>query len=168
MNRKIFYFLLVCGLLFGASRILSQSFIKSNSNKTYPGFNRMPVTKENLASRRKWEFMRLRDPYTNSIPANISTLERLYAKNLPNDKMMRLQKGTQIFNSNSWTYRGPYNQGGRSRAIAVDVNNPNIILAGGTTGGMWRSTDNGQSWLKVTPVQDTVQTVKFIVQETRI
>ncbi len=167
MNRKMLYILLACAVLLGASRIFSQSLVKTNSNNSFPGFNRMPLTKEDLTSRRKWEFMRLRDPYTNTIPANISTLERLYAKNLPNDKMMRLQKGTQIVNSNPWTYRGPYNQGGRSRALAVDVNNPNIILSGGATGGMWRSTDNGQSWVKVTPAQDTVQTVTCIVQDTR-
>ena len=123
--------------------------------------------KENLISREQWQFMRLRDPKSNRIPNNISTLEREFAKTLPNDKMVKLRKANKVFDTQQWTYRGPFNQGGRSRAIAVDVNNPNIILAGGTTGGMWRSTDRGQSWTKVTAIQDTVQTVTCVVQDTR-
>ncbi len=166
MKRKIIYFLLICSFTW-ISNVYSQSLVQKSLNNSFIGFNHLPYTKENLQSRRNWQFLRLRNPYTNKIPANISTLERLYAKNLPNDKMMKLQKANQIFNSSPWTYRGPFNQGGRSRAIAVDVNNPNIVLAGGATGGMWRSTDNGQSWTKVTPVQDTVQTVTCIVQDTR-
>ena len=166
MKRKIAYILSICFFLF-VSNTFSQSIVQNNFTDSFYGFNHIPYTKENLQSRRHWQFMRLRDPYTNKIPANISTVERLYAKSLPNDKMMRLQKANQTFNTSQWTYRGPFNQGGRSRAIAVDVNNPNIVLAGGATGGMWRSTDNGQSWTKVTPVQDTVQTVTCIVQDTR-
>ncbi len=123
--------------------------------------------KENLISREQWQFMRLRDPKSNRIPNNISTLEREFAKTLPNDKMVKLRKANKVFDTQQWTYRGPFNQGGRSRAIAVDVANPNIILAGGATGGMWRSTDNGQNWTRVTPVQDTIQTVTCIVQDTR-
>ena len=167
MKRNIFYLIMVFYLVLSTSIIFSQSLVQTNSNNSFYGFNRIPLTRENLNSRRNWEFMRLRNPYTNKIPENISTLERLYAKNLPNDRMMKLRKGSQIFNSSPWTYRGPFNQGGRSRAIAVDVNNPNVVLAGGATGGMWRSTDNGQSWTKVTPVQDTIQTVTCIVQDTR-
>ena len=122
---------------------------------------------ENLSARLKWEFMRLRNPYTNRIPANISVLERKYAETLPTDRTAGLFKGDRPLSASAWTLRGPYNQGGRSRAIAVDVNNPNIILAGGTTGGMWRSTDNGHSWVKVTQPTDSIQTVTCVAQDTK-
>ncbi len=145
----------------------AQTVNNLSGSKFESSANHLPQTKEDLSSRAEWEFMRLRDPRTNKIPDNISFLEREYAKSLPNEKMIRLQKGSSVISSGDWTYRGPYNQGGRSRAIAVDVNDSNIILAGGTTGGMWRSTDNGLSWTKVTPAQDTVQTVTCIVQDTR-
>ena len=49
----------------------------------------------------------------------------------------------------SWVNRGPYNIGGRTRALGVDVNNDNILLAGGVSSNMWRSTDQGNSWTTV-------------------
>ena len=45
-----------------------------------------------------------------------------------------------------WVHRGPYNVGGRTRALSVDVLDENIILAGGASGGMFRSIDGGNSW----------------------
>ena len=39
----------------------------------------------------------------------------------------------------NWIHRGPYNVGGRTRAISFDVLDENIILVGGVTGGMFRS-----------------------------
>jgi len=164
-KRTLIYLTLIIAVLpfqlfFGQTRIFKRSYQPDF-------FNGANITKENLASRRVWEFMRLRDPYSNKIPSNIKLLERKFARTLPTDKTLMLHKGSQVFTSSNWTIRGPYNQAGRSRAIAVDINNPNIILAGGATGGMWRSTDNGQNWTRVTPVQDTVQTVTCVVQDTR-
>ena len=49
-----------------------------------------------------------------------------------------------------WERRGPRNLGGRTRALAIDAGNENVLLAGGVSGGMWRSTDGGASWLRTT------------------
>jgi len=40
---------------------------------------------------------------------------------------------------------GPNNTGGRTRALMVDRRNDNIILAGGISGGLWRSENGGTS-----------------------
>ncbi|MGD0711102.1 MAG: T9SS type A sorting domain-containing protein [Bacteroidales bacterium] len=48
-----------------------------------------------------------------------------------------------------WTELGPDNFGGRTRAILLDKNNPNIIYAGGVSGGLWKSTTSGTSWTKI-------------------
>ncbi|MCF8371428.1 MAG: T9SS type A sorting domain-containing protein [Bacteroidales bacterium] len=45
-----------------------------------------------------------------------------------------------------WVELGPDNVGGRTRAILYDMNNHNIVYAGGVSGGLWRSTTAGQSW----------------------
>ncbi len=166
MQKKNFYILILFVSSFLCQFVSAQVLFNKQNNIQPQFISGIQVTKENLSSRKEWEFMRLRDPYTNKIPDNISMLERKFAKMLPTNKLLKLQKRNQTFSSN-WTFRGPYNQGGRSRAVAVDVNNSNVILAGGATGGMWRSTDNGQSWVKVTPAQDSVQTVTCIVQDTR-
>lgn len=44
---------------------------------------------------------------------------------------------------------GPTNIGGRTRAIWVDPDNDNRVLAGGVSGGIWESVDNGGSWKAV-------------------
>lgn len=49
----------------------------------------------------------------------------------------------------NWIEMGPDNIGGRIRTIAVDRNNPNVIWAGGVSGGVWRSEDSGNTWDQV-------------------
>lgn len=41
---------------------------------------------------------------------------------------------------------GPYNVGGRIRALLIDAADSNHILAGGISGGLWTSYDAGKSW----------------------
>lgn len=50
-----------------------------------------------------------------------------------------------------WTVQGPGNIGARVNTIAVHPQNENIIFAGFSSGGLWRTTDGGQNW---TPVFD--------------
>lgn len=45
-----------------------------------------------------------------------------------------------------WTQQGPTNIGGRLNSIAIDPNNPNTILVGAVTGGIFKTTDGGFSW----------------------
>jgi len=104
-----------------------------------------------------WETDRLKDPSTGEIPQNMRKRELAFAKTLP------VKQGSK---SLSWQWRGPKNRGGRTRALAFDVRNSSILLAGGVTGGMWRSVDGGQSWLKATALND-LQSVSSIVQDTR-
>ncbi|MBU0509096.1 T9SS type A sorting domain-containing protein [bacterium] len=46
-----------------------------------------------------------------------------------------------------WTNLGPYNHGGRTRVIRFHPNNPMVMFAGAVSGGLWKSTDGGESWL---------------------
>ena len=48
--------------------------------------------------------------------------------------------------SSTWTALGPGNIGGRIRAVLIDPNDPNRILVGASTGGIWLSTNGGQSF----------------------
>jgi hypothetical protein len=49
-------------------------------------------------------------------------------------------------NDMSWRSIGPDNIGGRTRAIWIDPANPNFLLAGGVSGGLWRSNDGSLTW----------------------
>ncbi|HEX2867185.1 MAG TPA: FlgD immunoglobulin-like domain containing protein [Ignavibacteriales bacterium] len=46
----------------------------------------------------------------------------------------------------SWTQLGPGNIGGRIRSIIVDPRNSSVIYAGSVAGGIWKTTNGGNSW----------------------
>jgi uncharacterized protein (TIGR03437 family) len=49
-----------------------------------------------------------------------------------------------------WTSLGPGNIGGRTRSILIDPTNPLVVYAGAVTGGVWKTTDGGQTWNPLT------------------
>jgi hypothetical protein len=50
----------------------------------------------------------------------------------------------------TWEHLGPNNQGGRTRQLLVNPTNPNIIYAAAVSGGVWKSTNAGASWVPLT------------------
>jgi hypothetical protein len=128
-------------------------------------------SKDNPKERIEYEWRRLRDPRTNRIPDNIRDMEIQFARRIPTKEaylMERLAKGDamakrQVF---TWASRGPRNVGGRTRGLGIDVTNANIILAGGVSGGMWRSTDDGTTWVKTT-TPSQLHSVTTLAQDTR-
>ncbi len=48
-----------------------------------------------------------------------------------------------------WDFACCNNIGGRTRAIWWNPNNPNIMLAGSVSGGLYRSTDGGNTWTRI-------------------
>lgn len=111
----------------------------------------------NPSSRKYFEYLRNHDPEQNLLPTRWKQDERDFADHLPQKMGNR---------SADWTQRGPFNIGGRTRAIALDITNENIILAGAVTGGLWRSTDGGNSWTHCT-TPDQLHSVSCIIQDTR-
>jgi len=125
---------------------------------------------EDLKAYTDWWFTRNVDPNTGTIPADIRQKELAFASTIPvhedysggnNSKISAMLTSGQ-----GWTAKGPANVGGRTRALALDVTNSRIVLAGGVSGGMWRSTNGGVTWTKTfTPEQ--LQTVTCLTQDTR-
>ncbi len=122
---------------------------------------------ESSNTREFYKWLMFRDPDTNKIPDDIGIKELEFARKLPKRSgVSGFSKSSGITQIEDWIQRGPDNVGGRTRALAIDVSDENIILAGGVSGGMWRSTDRGQSWEKTTTI-DQYQTVTCIAQDTR-
>jgi len=48
-----------------------------------------------------------------------------------------------------WSWLGPGNIGGRTRALLVDPTNPQVMWAGSVGGGIWTTTDGGKQWRPV-------------------
>ena len=80
-------------------------------------------------------------------------------------------KRKQMFSKNSartYISRGPSNKGGRTRAVRVDLSDAtsNTILSGGVSSGLFRTTNGGDSWVKVSP-NDDLHNVTAIAQDPR-
>ncbi len=45
-----------------------------------------------------------------------------------------------------WSELGPQNIGGRTRVLAFDPHDANVVYAGGVSGGLWKSFDHGTTW----------------------
>ncbi|MBX2822044.1 MAG: T9SS type A sorting domain-containing protein [Rhodothermaceae bacterium] len=105
----------------------------------------------------------LKDPATGEIPKGIRKKELAYAATLPgHSKAHKAASRSNI----SWTEAGPNNVGGRTRALAVDRTNSNTVLAGGVAGGIWKSTDRGNSW-ELTSDPTQLITITHLSQDPR-
>lgn len=98
--------------------------------------------KAGFLGRTEYFHQMLKDPATGKIPRGIRSLELNHAEFLPTTDDFKGKRVTDF----AFTEVGPNDVGGRTRALAVDVSNSNVIVAGGVSGGIWKSTDGGQSW----------------------
>lgn len=122
-------------------------------------------TGEDPSARAYWEWLRQRDPATGRIPAGIRQSELQFAKSLPTREYLA------AFGKNEpvpleWLSRGPLEIGGRTRALGIDRTNPQVINAGGVSGGMWHSEDDGRTWTKSTR-PDQHHSVTTLIQDPR-
>ncbi len=90
------------------------------------------------------------DPAIGVIPPGIRSRELEFARTLSKrNHALSKSSNASLFN---WASAGPNNRAGRTRGLVVDINDPNIIIAGGVSSGVWKSTNGGTSWaLKTMP-----------------
>lgn len=118
---------------------------------------------EIIKERENYEFIRLRDIKSNSIPLDIN----LQLKSFLEKNFIYKNKNKNTYQSNyNWTRRGPYQIGGRTRAFAIDIKNKDRILAGASSGGLWLTEDGGKTWNKISdPLHN--HSISALVQDTR-
>src|SRR5665213_504858 len=151
--------------------VLCSIFYLSTSSTLFAQVpQRPPAMKEDVAARDRFEHEMLANPATGKIPEGMRTKDLKFAATLPS-REDAYASGQGKFGTLSvppvvWEPRGPENIGGRTDALGIDVANENIINAGGTSGGMWRSTDAGSTWVRTTPL-DQIDNISALVQEPR-
>ncbi|WP_025743704.1 T9SS type A sorting domain-containing protein [Aquimarina pacifica] len=123
-------------------------------SKLYDNLQKAERVPDNAQDRSSFEFMRLADP-SGKIPDGIRKAEVEFSSKIgtgdDSQKSLAIAaKSSKASTYSNWQNRGPYNVGGRTRALAIDRTNENVILAGGVSGGLWRSENGGESWTKVT------------------
>jgi len=119
---------------------------------------------EDPGARARYEHMLLADP-SGKIPPGIRHKEVAFSKSLITRQDLLKKKGART-KERTYIPRGPFNVGGRTRALAIDRSNENTIIAGGVSGGIWRSGNEGGSWVRVTP-PDMINSVSCLVQDLR-
>ena len=77
-------------------------------------------TKENPLARMQYEASMLADPQTGQIPENIRRRELHYVEKIPRRSKSHAYRMSKTFEED-WKSIGPYNVGGRTRALAIDV-----------------------------------------------
>src|ERR1700674_4767057 len=83
---------------------------------------------ENPGVRAEWELERLRDPKTGLIPRDSRRKELAFAAKLDGQNSAFKNKA-QTSQFLIWNQRGPGNIGGRTRTLAFDITNDQIIMA---------------------------------------
>lgn len=167
MRKKV---LIGFGLLFlVASGILY--FTASEDNLNWPQ-KRMVILNEedeeleaeNSFMRARHEWLISRDLKTGAIPEGIHARELEWLKSQP-------VNSSGIFQSvvaNNYDAVGPTQNGGRTRTVVHDRRyngtSNRVILAGGISGGIFRSEDGGNSWKFVHPVNE-VRSVSTLAQD---
>jgi len=116
----------------------------------------------------KYEYDMIKDPVTGKVPKNIYELERQFALTLPVKGEGSLFSRQQL--NNNYIPAGPNNIGGRTRAVLYDVRyngtSNQVIIAGCVSGGIYRSTDGGNTWTLTTP-QGDIHSFTALAQDPR-
>ena len=74
---------------------------------------------------------------------------KTYAQAIEQAGAAAVQRGANPGFSAPWTVQGPGNIGARVNCIKVHPTNPNIIYIGYSQGGVWKTTNGGQTWLPI-------------------
>jgi photosystem II stability/assembly factor-like uncharacterized protein len=104
---------------------------------------------------KRWEYQALRQMDENGMlpsPDLYFTELENYNSYLNDNFAARTTVGSwEQLGPESWNATSGWNPGvGRITSVAVEPANPDHIIAGANTGGVWRSTDGGLSWIVLT------------------
>ncbi len=109
----------------------------------------------------EYEWLISHDPATGQIPHNARNKDRRAVQAIPSVK--------RFFRSQNYVSAGPVNIAGRVRSAAYDIGyngtSNRLILAGGVSGGVFRSTDGGTMWTWI-PTPD-LNSVTALAQDPR-
>lgn len=164
MNKKQY---IVAGLLLAASVLMVSRTLYKSSVPEKDDMENEEQEARYTEMRARYDYDMIKDPVTGRIPGDIYRQELEAARAIP-------QRGDDISARttalNTYYPAGPNNQGGRTRAVAYDVryngSSNKVIIAGGVSGGIFRSADAGATWTRVSP-DNEIHNVSCIVQDPR-
>jgi hypothetical protein len=166
----IFFILAATISWWGISQIFSEKAnqITENQSSNFEQEENEETKRINAEKRLQAEFKILKDPKTGKIPPGIHFKSVAAALRVPEFQLKSKDSDSndRAIPTITITSRGPNNYGGRTRALGFDTRDVNIVLAGGVTSGIYRSTNNGATWTRVTPAGQ-IHSLNCLAQDTR-
>ncbi len=157
---RISSYLFVLMLLTGTGCLLKKNNDNLPEQKTKG--NRM----DDIAARELYEFNMTKNPATGKIPDGIRERELAQAKAVLEQNSLTTPSVLNVY-----SFQGPNNLGGRTRALAYDIRFDGganmVLMAGGVSGGLFKSTDDGATWVRKSLLGDLFN-VTTLAQDTRV
>lgn len=130
-------FLITGSALFTAA-LFSDSFFQQSITSSEKGRVEGEEHERGIAGALEFLKSRRANPETGEVDLNDVLRARKQA-----DLMKLAKSGSSII---QWDFMGPNDVGGRTRALLIDRVNPNKMIAGSVSGGLWTSNDGGLNW----------------------
>lgn len=103
------------------------------------------------------------NPQTGEMERPSPRVQRYWMNMIKAQKLEKSGAGEEI----EWVEVGPTNVGGRTRAIAIDSQDPDRLIAGGVRGGFWISENSGDKWQHVKGITEN-ESITYLVQHPNI
>jgi photosystem II stability/assembly factor-like uncharacterized protein len=159
-SRPYSYFALFAVLLFSTAALLAQaSATKPRRVPPMPGERKAydkPAEAADFNVRKRVTGIETRAASQRPTPAiPVERYEAALARirNMPNYSTATGQvsaPGEPGQTLGTWNEIGPSNIGGRTRQLVFEPGNPNVMYAAAVAGGVWKTTNGGQSWTQLT------------------
>ncbi len=129
-------------------------FLEENTTQLVE--NEKGIKLRKLQGRKKGEAPYEVFEYLNTIKTGVHETKPAYAENylfVEYEKALKNGKNARTEEDFVWKERGPGNVGGRTRAFARDPSDATgqTWLAAGVEGGIWKTTNKGNAWTKISP-----------------
>ncbi len=156
-------------LSFSLVALAGITFIFSSKNEinytiTPPDVRSEIGTRENPRARSDYESRMVTSPFLGMKPNGMRKREIAFGKKLVGEA--KYIKAARRTTQKTWEIGGPYNVGGRTRGADIDIKNTDIIIAGGVSGGIWKTDNGGGSWTRTTE-PDSHPGITWITQDKR-
>lgn len=163
LKKRTPHILLLTGCLFIGLLWLPSPVNQPVHTSSHDASSLLVPEKASKAARWSYFFNMLRSPSSNAIPTAVRYRELQHAQAIKSELAFKTQPNQMDF---SWFEVGPSDVGGRTRALAIDLDNPDRMIAGGVSGGLWESTNNGLNWSPLNQEGGNLS-VTYIAQDPR-
>ncbi|AEV32031.1 BNR/Asp-box repeat protein [Owenweeksia hongkongensis DSM 17368] len=134
--------------------LLSLAVYTNQGAKEYYTPREVTASKDGYKGAAEWLHRMRANPQTGEIDPKDVENARIQARQFAS------KKSTSALGL-TWENMGPNDIGGRIRAFLIDKDNPDIMFAGGVSGGLFKTINAGASWAPINDLQENLAVVSI-------